>query len=364
MAWQNTGKLNRISGENLSDPFPQEMTSKDVRQCHTVFVRAKSKFHWFFVLLSDLRQEPISVISGAASDRTCLLYVSSFCLWSNAVSLQRFEGLTVDNPSTLTAKVCNSVMGGVLHVKIKLEMKGSTCALCVIHLFLLQGRAQTDQQFYLFFLLLLQLLFFLVVLMTLLHKLLSLFSILFPVLLLVLLPSCLAVTDCLGCSSFQVCLVGLSVPFVLSFNMVLGQCHRVHACRFSLWKESLKLWLKLRLKLWVQNCEKVPVKNFLEAEHDWKCFGTVSGRFSNFSFHFSQGTGGILFREHCFGRENSLNSAANSVSLRKNRWVRFGTQLIGWEELTEFSPWNLLRAKKLAEFGVWNRTLWKRIRPV
>ena len=27
-------------------------------------------------------------------------------------------------------------------------------------------------------------------------------------------------------------------------------------------------------------------------------------------------TGGILFREYCFGRENSVNSVKNSVSLR------------------------------------------------
>ena len=32
--------------------------------------------------------------------------------------------------------------------------------------------------------------------------------------------------------------------------------------------------------------------------------------------------------------------------LRETRWVRFGTQIIGWEELTEFSPRNSVRAKK------------------
>ena len=47
----------------------------------------------------------------------------------------------------------------------------------------------------------------------------------------------------------------------------------------------------------------------------------------------------------------------------KTRWVRFFTQIIGWEELIELSPWNSARAKKLAEFGVWNRTLRNRIRP-
>ena len=34
-----------------------------------------------------------------------------------------------------------------------------------------------------------------------------------------------------------------------------------------------------------------------------------------------------MFREYCFGRENSLSSAANSVSsAKKTRWVRFGTK--------------------------------------
>ena len=37
---------------------------------------------------------------------------------------------------------------------------------------------------------------------------------------------------------------------------------------------------------------------------------------------------------------------------------------IGWEELTELSPRNSVRAKKLTEFGAWNRTLPNRIRPV
>ena len=50
--------------------------------------------------------------------------------------------------------------------------------------------------------------------------------------------------------------------------------------------------------------------------------------------------------------------------LRKTRWDRFGTQIIGWEELTELSSQNSLRAKKLTEFGVRNRTLRNRIRPV
>ena len=31
---------------------------------------------------------------------------------------------------------------------------------------------------------------------------------------------------------------------------------------------------------------RVPVKNFLLTKQGFKCFGDVSGRFSNFSFHF------------------------------------------------------------------------------
>ena len=50
--------------------------------------------------------------------------------------------------------------------------------------------------------------------------------------------------------------------------------------------------------------------------------------------------------------------------LRKTRWVRFRTQIIGWEELTEFAPRNSVSPQKLTEFGVWNRTLRNRIRPV
>ena len=54
-----------------------------------------------------------------------------------------------------------------------------------------------------------------------------------------------------------------------------------------------------------------------------------------------------------------------SEVLRETRWVRSGAQTIGREEITEFSPWNPVRAtKKLTEFGVWNRTLRNRIRPI
>ena len=50
--------------------------------------------------------------------------------------------------------------------------------------------------------------------------------------------------------------------------------------------------------------------------------------------------------------------------LRKTRWVRFGPQIIGWKELSEFAPRNSVSPKKLTEFGVWNRTPRNRIRPV
>ena len=39
--------------------------------------------------------------------------------------------------------------------------------------------------------------------------------------------------------------------------------------------------------------------------------------------------GGILFREYCFGRENSVSSVANSVSSAKNSVSSLGTQIIG-----------------------------------
>ena len=45
--------------------------------------------------------------------------------------------------------------------------------------------------------------------------------------------------------------------------------------------------------------------------------------------------------------------------LRKIRWHFVGTQGVGCKELTELSPQNSVRARKLSEFGVWNR-----IRPV
>ena len=50
-----------------------------------------------------------------------------------------------------------------------------------------------------------------------------------------------------------------------------------------------------------------------------------------------QETGGTLCREYCFGRENSLTSVANSVSSADNSVssLKFGAQIIGWEELTE-----------------------------
>ena len=50
--------------------------------------------------------------------------------------------------------------------------------------------------------------------------------------------------------------------------------------------------------------------------------------------------------------------------LRETRWVRVCTQIIGRKELTEFGPRNSVSPKKLTEFGVWNRTLRNRIRPV
>ena len=50
--------------------------------------------------------------------------------------------------------------------------------------------------------------------------------------------------------------------------------------------------------------------------------------------------------------------------LRETRWVPAYTQTIGWKELTELAPRNSVSPEKLTEFGVWNRTLRNRIRPV
>ena len=44
--------------------------------------------------------------------------------------------------------------------------------------------------------------------------------------------------------------------------------------------------LKLCLKSRAQNSEKVPVNNLLTTERGLNFFGDVSGRFSNFAFHF------------------------------------------------------------------------------
>ena len=46
----------------------------------------------------------------------------------------------------------------------------------------------------------------------------------------------------------------------------------------------------------------------------------------------------------------------------ETQWVLFGTQIGGWEELTELSAWSSVRAKKLIEFGARSRALWNRIR--
>ena len=72
-------------------------------------------------------------------------------------------------------------------------------------------------------------------------------------------------------------------------------------------------------------------------------------------------TGGLLSREYDFGEENSLSLTEflgqTRWVLRKTRWVRFVAQIVGRDELTKLSPRNSVRAKKLTEFGVWNRTL-------
>ena len=62
-----------------------------------------------------------------------------------------------------------------------------------------------------------------------------------------------------------------------------------------------------------------------------------------------------------FGEENSLSLTEFYGKLGE---FCFGTQIIGWEELTEFDPRSSVRAEKLTELSVWNHTLRNRIRPV
>ena len=93
-------------------------------------------------------------------------------------------------------------------------------------------------------------------------------------------------------------------------------------------------------------------------------FGPQNHKQNHKRFWLSGGTGGILFREYCFGRETHWVLRQTRWVLPKTRWVRFGTQIIAWKELTEFAPRNSVSRKKLTEFGVWNRTPRNRIRPV
>ena len=89
---------------------------------------------------------------------------------------------------------------------------------------------------------------------------------------------------------------------------------------------------------------------------------------SFYDFHSSIGNGRntvstVLFRERELTEPHWVLGQTRWV-LRKTRWVRFGTQIIGWKELTEHAPQNSVNAKKLTGFGIWNRTARNRIRPV
>ena len=72
--------------------------------------------------------------------------------------------------------------------------------------------------------------------------------------------------------------------------------------------------------------------------------------------------------EHCSRvllRKRELTELCGKLGefRRKARWGRSGLQIKGWEELTELSPRNSTRSKKLTEFGVWSRPR-NRIRPI
>ena len=59
-------------------------------------------------------------------------------------------------------------------------------------------------------------------------------------------------------------------------------------------------------------------------------------------------------------RKNCVESTGSEERahwvLRETRWVRLGTKIIGWEELTELSPRNSVRTKKLTELSVLSET--------
>ena len=58
----------------------------------------------------------------------------------------------------------------------------------------------------------------------------------------------------------------------------------------------------------------------------------------------------------------ALSSKLGEFRAKKTRWVRFGTQIICWVELTELASQNSVSPEELTEFGVWNRapleTVW------
>ena len=110
--------------------------------------------------------------------------------------------------------------------------------------------------------------------------------------------SCYRLTPCSGGGGGSACV------FFLSFEGNLGP------------QDPRKGRIILKNYAWrtCNVCNNYYFKAFLEQVIFWSrgpilCF---------FFFGMCQGTGGILFREYCFGRENSLSSAANSVSSARN----------------------------------------------
>ena len=92
--------------------------------------------------------------------------------------------------------------------------------------------------------------------------------------------------------------------------------------------------------------------------------GPSTSAISGFSLFLGSRLEGILFQEYCFGKENSPSSAANSMSPAKNSVSSLWNIVRRREELTEFSPWNSVRAQNLTQSGISNHPLRNCIRSV
>ena len=142
-------------------------------------------------------------------------------------------------------------------------------------------------------------------------------------------------------------------------------------CTVSRWKRQFDKWHPFHAKTgggggWGNWCNTFSAQKVLRLGISW--IWSVPANFRGVVF-MNLGNGRKTVSRALFQRRELTEphwvSGQTRWVLRKTRWVRFGTQIIGWEELTEFAPprtrWG---QKKLSELGVWNRALRNRIRPV